>query len=734
MSVFLCPIFCLFYLITSKEFNIFIFQNIIQLKTILKSFSFLFFLLLVAGCSNKEMGSSKASNALIHETSPYLLQHAFNPVNWKAWNSETLALAKKENKLIVISVGYSACHWCHVMEEESFENDSIAKIMNANFISIKVDREERPDVDKVYMNAVQLMTGSGGWPLNCIALPDGRPIFGGTYFTKEQWSKVLISISKLYKDSPEKAIAFAENLTKGIQESQLITLNKKTPNFVEKDIVEAVDLWKTQIDTIYGGFKGAPKFPMPNSLDFLLRYGYQFKDTKVAAYLNNTLTKIAYGGIYDPIAGGFSRYAVDEKWHIPHFEKMLYDNAQLVSIYAKAYIVNKNDLYKEVVIASLNFIKEKLTAENGAFYSSLDADSKNKLGEKEEGAFYEWKEPELQLILGNDFELFKDFYNINSYGFWEKDKYVLIRNSSKTAFAAKHKLSLFALNDKINTWKKTLKTARNKRSKPNLDDKVLTSWNALMIQGYVDAYRAFGNLEYLEMALKNANFIIEKQRRRDGGLNRNFKNGLSTINAYSEDYATIIQAYISLYEVTLDEKWLTTSKELMEYLFTNFFNEKNGMFHFTSKKDENLIARKYEVIDGVIPASNSLIANSLFKLGHYYSNNKYLKTAEQMLNNIKEDVKISPGNYSNWLHLMTNFTKPFYEVVVAGNEALEVNKSLIKKYTPNILIAGTSEENNTVPLLSYKFNEDETFIYVCVNGTCKKPEVNLEKALLNIKK
>ena len=680
------------------------------------------------------MGSSKASNALIHETSPYLLQHAYNPVNWKAWNSETLALAKKENKLIIISVGYSACHWCHVMEEESFENDSIAKIMNANFISIKVDREERPDVDKVYMNAVQLMTGSGGWPLNCIALPDGRPIFGGTYFTKEQWSKVLISISKLYKDSPEKAIAFAENLTKGIQESQLITLNKKTPNFEEKDIVEAVDLWETQIDTIYGGFKGAPKFPMPNSLDFLLRYGYQFKDTKVAAYLNNTLTKIAFGGIYDQIGGGFSRYAVDEKWHIPHFEKMLYDNAQLVSIYSKAYITNKNDLFKEVVTESLNFIKEELTAENGAFYSSLDADSKNKLGEKEEGAFYEWTEAALQLILGTDFELFKDFYNINSYGFWEKDKYVLIRNSSKVAFAAKHKLSLLALNNKINTWKNTLKVERNKRSSPNLDDKVLTSWNALMIQGYVDAYRAFGNLEYLEIAIKNAHFIIEKQLRKDGGLNRNFKNGFSTINAYSEDYATIIQAYISLYEVTLDEEWLTTSKELMEYLFVNFFNEKNGMFHFTSKEDENLIARKYEVIDGVMPASNSLIANSLFKLGHYYSDNKYLKTSEQMLNNIKQDVKISPGNYSNWLHLMTNFTKPFYEVVVAGNEALKVNKSLIKNYTPNILIAGTSEENKTLPLLSYKFNEDDTFIYVCVNGTCKKPEVNLKTALLNIKK
>ena len=704
------------------------------MKTILKYFTFLLFLWLFAGCSKKEMDGSKQSNALIYETSPYLLQHAYNPVNWKAWNAETLSLAKKENKLLVISVGYSACHWCHVMEEESFENDSIAKIMNANFISIKVDREERPDIDKVYMNAVQLMTGSGGWPLNCIALPDGRPIFGGTYFTKEQWSKVLISISKLYKESPEKAIAFAENLTKGIQESQLIVLNKKTSNFEAKDITQALDIWKTQIDTIYGGFKGAPKFPMPNSLDFLLRYGYQFNDTIVSAYLNNTLTKMAYGGIYDQIGGGFSRYAVDEKWHIPHFEKMLYDNAQLVSIYSKAYITNKNDLFKEVVTESLNFIKEELTAENGAFYSSLDADSKNKLGEKEEGAYYEWTEAELQLILGSDFELFKDFYNINSYGFWEKNKYVLIRNSSKIAFAAKHKLSLLALNNKINTWKNTLKVERNKRSSPNLDDKVLTSWNALMIQGYVDAYRAFGNLEYLEIAIKNAHFIIEKQLRKDGGLNRNFKNGFSTINAYSEDYATIIQAYISLYEVTLDEEWLTTSKELMEYLFVNFFNEKNGMFHFTSKEDENLIARKYEVIDGVMPASNSLIANSLFKLGHYYSDNKYLKTSEQMLNNIKKDVKISPGNYSNWLHLMTNFTKPFYEVVVAGNEALEVNKSLIKNYTPNILIAGTSEENKTLPLLSYKFNDDETFIYVCVNGTCKKPEVNLKTALLNIKK
>jgi len=704
------------------------------LKKYTKYFAAFLLLISFLSCSKEIKNKKGKSNDLIDETSPYLLQHAYNPVNWKAWNPETLALAKKENKLIIISVGYSACHWCHVMEEESFENDSIAKIMNADFINIKVDREERPDVDKVYMNAVQLMTGSGGWPLNCIALPDGRPIYGGTYFTKEQWSKILISISKLYKEEPQKAIEFAENLTKGIQESQLITLNKETPSFTKKEMISSVSLWKNQIDTIYGGFKGAPKFPMPNSLEFLLRYGYQFNDSAIGNYVKNTLTKIAFGGIYDQVSGGFSRYAVDEKWHIPHFEKMLYDNAQLVSLYSKAYLKEHNKFYKDVVVETLSFIKDDLTSNNGAFYSSLDADSKNSLGDKEEGAFYEWKEEELKQLLKNDFKLFKGFYNINDFGFWEKDKFVLIRNKSKVEFSKEQNISLIALNEKIYKWKKILKKARNKRSKPNLDDKVLTSWNALMLQGYVDAYRAFGNKKYLDSALKNANFLVENQLIKDQGLQRNYKNGKSTINGYSEDYAATIKAFISLYEVTLDEKWLTTSKNLIDILFTNFFDEKNKMFYFTSKEDENLIARKYEVIDGVIPSSNSMIANSLFKLGHYFSDSKYLKTSEQMLNNLKEDVQMNPANYSNWLNLMANFTNPFYEVVVAGTNATEVNNSLINHYNPNILIAGTAKENNTLPLLAYKYNEDETFIYVCVNGTCKLPQTDIKKAIKSIER
>jgi uncharacterized protein YyaL (SSP411 family) len=694
----------------------------------------IFLLLLAISCFKNEKSSEEKSNDLINETSPYLLQHAYNPVNWKAWNPETLKLAKKENKLIIISVGYSACHWCHVMEEESFENDSIAKIMNDNFINIKVDREERPDIDKVYMNAVQLMTGSGGWPLNCIALPDGRPIFGGTYFSKEQWAKVLTSISKLYREEPQKAIEFAENLTKGIQDSELITLNKEAPVFTNKEIISSVNFWKNQIDTIYGGFKGTPKFPMPNSLEFLFRYQHQFNDASIENYLENTLTKIAYGGIFDHVSGGFSRYSVDEKWHIPHFEKMLYDNAQLVSLYSKAYLKEHKLLYKNTVIETLNFIKEELTATNGAFYSSLDADSENKIGEKEEGAYYDWTEEDLKQLLTTDFTLFKDFYNLNDFGFWENSKYVLIRSTSKIDFSKAHKLSLDELDQKIFNWKTILKNARNKKSKPNLDDKVLTSWNALMLQGYVDAYRSFGDKEYLDAAIKSAIFLRDNQLRKGFGLNRNFKNGKSSINGYSEDYAIVIQSFISLYEVTLNEEWLTISKKLMDYLFENFFDESNKMFQFTSKQDEGLIAKKYEIIDGVIPSSNSIIANALFKLGHYYSDNNYLKTSEQMLNNLKEDIQMNPANYSNWLNLMTNFTKPFYEVVVAGKNAEQVNKTLINNYFPNILIAGSTKDNNTLPLLAYKFNEDRTLVYVCVNGTCKLPQKSLEKAIENIEK
>ena len=690
--------------------------------------SFLFFI----SCHKKR--NKFSGNELSLETSPYLLQHANNPVNWKAWNSKTLELAKKEQKLIVISVGYSACHWCHVMEEESFENDSIAKIMNKNFINIKVDREERPDVDNVYMNAVQLMTGKGGWPLNCIALPNGKPIFGGTYFTKNQWEKVLTDILKMYKENPDKVIEYADNLTKGIQNSELIALQKKKETFTKEDIEKAISNWKPKLDTIYGGLHQEIKFPMPNTLDFLLRYSYHLDDENIEKYVEKSLTKLAFGGIYDQVNGGFSRYSTDKKWHIPHFEKMLYDNAQLVSLYSKAYQLNKKELYKNVIEETLSFVKKELTPKNGAFYSSLDADSKNKNEEKEEGAYYYWTKEELKNIITDNYSLFTAYYNINNFGLWEKERYVLIRSKSDNEFQNEFNIDEKRLTQLKAKWKKALKKARKLKAKPNIDDKVLTSWNALMLKGYVDAYKALGKEEYLITAIKNANFLLENQLKKDGSLYRNYKNGKSSINAYAEDYATLIDAYIALYEVTFDEKWLQISKNLMDYVIKHFLNKENKMFYFTSDLDKNLIAKDIKVDDNVISSSNSILANCLFKLGLYYYDENYQNSAKQMLTNLKTEVIITPYNYSNWLHLYISYTNPFYEVVINGKNANNLQKGFIKNYIPNIVLGGSNKEEETIPLLENKYLGDETFIYICNFGTCKLPQKKLEKAINLIKK
>jgi uncharacterized protein YyaL (SSP411 family) len=687
-----------------------------------------------ASCNKKQDNEEhhKYTNDLINETSPYLLQHAHNPVDWKAWNKETLEKAKAENKLIIISVGYSACHWCHVMEQESFENEAVAKLMNDNFISIKVDREERPDIDQIYMNAVQLMTGKGGWPLNCIALPDGRPIFGGTYFTKEEWTKALTELSDLYKNDPKKASEYADKLVAGIQKSQLIEVNNGEPNFKKQEVAKAVKLWQEHLDYKEGGLIGDTKFPMPNSLRFLLRYSIQNKNQQIEKYVHTTLTKMANGGIYDAIGGGFSRYSTDAKWHIPHFEKMLYDNAQLVSLYVDAYLVTKNELYKKTVVETLNFVEKELMAPNGAFYSSLDADSKNKANKLEEGAYYAWKKEELQALLKSDYSLFQKYFNSNENGLWENQKYVLFKKLSDKDFAIQNKLTLEELNSKVKDWKQILLAARNKRPRPHLDDKTLTSWNALMINGYVSAYRAFKNPHYKEIALRNANFILNNQLQKDGSLYHSYKDGKSSIPGFSEDYATVTEAFISLYQITLDEKWLHKAKELTDYALTHFWDKKSNLFYFTSSAAANLIARKMEISDNVIPGSNSILAHNLFLLGHYYSNENYSKIARQMLNNVKKDALESPTEYYNWLDLMLNYTDNYFEVAVSGKEAIAKTNQLQSYYLPNILIAGATKESK-LPILENRFTEDETYIYVCVNKACKMPEKDAAVAVSKIK-
>jgi uncharacterized protein len=677
--------------------------------------------------TTKQM-THKYTNELINETSPYLLQHAHNPVYWKPWNDKTLAEAKAQNKLIIISIGYAACHWCHVMEHESFEDTLVAKVMNDNFISIKVDREERPDVDQVYMNAVQLMTGSGGWPLNTVALPDGRPIWGGTYFKKEQWIKVLNQISDVYKENPEKLVAYADKLEEGIKSLDVVPLNTENVEFTIDFIENAVKTWSKNFDNIKGGINRAPKFMMPNNLQFLLRQAYQNNDSTLQDYVNLTLTKIAYGGVFDHVGGGFSRYSVDAKWHVPHFEKMLYDNAQLVSLYSDAYLITKNNLYKDVVYETLKFVERELTHPEGTFYSSLDADSTTPEGKLEEGAYYVWTKEELKTLLGTDFTLFSDYYNINNYGFWEQNNYVLIRKDSDKDIAKKHNISTDELSRKIKQWKNVLLIEREKRDRPRLDDKTLTSWNALMLKGYVDAYRVFNEQPFLDIALKNANFILNKQLSPNGNLLHSYKNGKSTINGYLEDYATTIDAFIVLYENTLDEKWLQTAKNLTNYTFDHFFDDKNKMFYFTSDEDASLVTRNIEYRDNVIPASNSIMAKNLFKLSHYFDNEAYFNTASTMLHNVKPEMVSYPSGFSNWLDLMLNYTNNYYEVAIVGNNAFDRIKELNQYYIPNKLIVGSTNENN-LPLLQNRYVEDETYIYVCVNKACKLPVKEVEKAI-----
>ncbi len=677
---------------------------------------------------NKSAMEYAYTNDLINETSPYLLQHAHNPVNWKPWGEEALDIAKKENKLMIISIGYAACHWCHVMEHESFEDPEVAKLMNNSFVNIKVDREERPDVDQVYMSAVQLMTGSGGWPLNVITLPDGRPVWGGTYFPKGNWVDALKQIKDLYQKQPEKLVEYADKLEQGIKEVDIIEVNTDEIKFEKEFIATAVKEWGKQFDHQKGGTKRVPKFMMPNNYHFLLRYAHQTQDQELLDFVKSTLTKISFGGVYDHVGGGFSRYSTDGKWHVPHFEKMLYDNGQLVSLYADAYLATKDPWYKTVVYETLDFVKRELTNEEGAFYSSLDADSKTAAGELEEGAFYIWNKEELQTLLGDDYKLFSDYYNVNAYGLWEKGNFVLIRKDTDSDFCKNNEIDIETLNSKISSWKSTLLEYREKRSRPRLDDKTLTSWNAIMLKGYLDAYRVFGEKEFLDIALKNANFIKKQQLKKDNSLFHSYKNGKSTINAYLEDYALVVDAFIQLYQNTLDHQWLDISKELTDYAITHFLDKEKNMFYFTSDEDPELISRSIEYNDNVIPASNSVMAKNLYVLAHYYDQNKYADLSKQMLHNIKPQMEQYASGFSNWLDLMLNFSYNFYEIVVVGDNAHQLLNDFQDTYVPNKLIAGSIKDSER-SLLKNRFVEDETYFYVCVNNACKFPVDTAQKAL-----
>ena len=669
-------------------------------------------------------------NELLQETSPYLLQHANNPVHWKAWNDQSLSEAKSQNKLIIVSTGYSACHWCHVMEHESFENHEVAQTMNESYISIKVDREERPDIDAVYMKAVQLMTGRGGWPMNVICLPDGRPVWGGTYFPRKEWIASLEQLADLYQSDPQKMIEYAEKLHGGIESISVIQNEHSEEKLSQQLIEPLVTKWMKSFDPDFGGYGRAPKFMMPNNWKFLLRYGYQKQNAELLEHVNLTLTKMAYGGLFDTLGGGFSRYSVDLKWHVPHFEKMLYDNGQLISLYADAYKLTKNPLYKEVIEKTLAFVTRELTHENGGFFSALDADSLNEHGTLEEGAFYVWTKEKLQELIGADFDLFSMVFNINDFGYWEDHHFVLIQNQNLNQIASEFKMDASELQSKKKSWENILFEERKKRPLPRLDDKCLTSWNAMMGKGFIDAYTALGNQKYLATALKNADFILKNLWSSEGNLWHNHKDGRNTINGYLEDYCFVIDFFIAVYEVTFDEKWLQNAKQLTNYCFEHFYDAPTGFFAFTSDLDAKLISKHFELEDNVIPASNSVMAENLFKLGIYFENTYYDSVCNKMFAHVVPLIDYPPA-FSNWLNVFLNFSDDNKELAICGSDAKKQASEIAKLYLPNVVVAGT-EKTSEIPFLQNRFEENQNLFYICQNRTCGLPVENFDEAVKNL--
>ncbi|SFB78477.1 hypothetical protein SAMN05421747_10196 [Parapedobacter composti] len=664
-------------------------------------------------------------NKLHSETSPYLRQHQHNPVEWYPWGAEALNKAQAENKLIVVSIGYSACHWCHVMERESFENEDVAAVMNQHFISIKVDREERPDIDQIYMIAVQLMTGQGGWPLNCICLPDGRPIYGGTYFRPADWKNVLLQLAEMWSNTPEVALDYAERLTAGIQQSEQLPVNRIPETYTDKDITAIVEPWKRLFDKQEGGYTRAPKFPLPNNWLFLLRYAVLADDTAVLEHVHFTLRKIASGGIYDHVGGGFARYSVDGRWHIPHFEKMLYDNAQLVSLYAEAWQQRPTEQYKRVVTETLAWVRREMTSPEGGFYCALDADS-----EGVEGKFYTFHRSEIEQVLGDDAALFIQYFGVTAEGNWEEEQTnVLYVDADADPLAREAGFSAAEWELYLADAKQKLLDYREQRVRPGLDDKQLTSWNAMMLKGFLDAYRIFDEPEYLQAALDNAGFIRQKLYAGDGGLLHQPEGGGKAIPGFLDDYAFCIEAYTALYEATFDEAWLQEAERLAAYVLHHFYDNEQHAFFYTADTAEPLIARKQEVMDNVIPSSTSAVVRQFHRLGRYFDRQQYFDIVAQSLANVVPQMARYGSAYSNWAILLLEVVHGCHEVILTGPEWQAFRKVVDGQYVPNKIILGGT--NGTLPLLAKRIDNRQTRAYVCRNKTCSLP-VTDKTELINL--
>ena len=677
------------------------------------------------------MDTTIYTNKLIHETSPYLLQHAHNPVNWYPWGTEALEKAKSENKIILVSIGYSACHWCHVMERESFENEATALVMNEHFINIKIDREERPDLDHIYMDAVQAITGSGGWPLNVFLTPDARPFYGGTYFppvnafNRSSWLDVLAGINKSWKERSYEIISQAENLTAHINKAgsfmyDAIKMEGTSQNdFFKWEMAEEMfeAIMKTA-DTAWGGFGKAPKFPQTFTIALLFHYYHYTKNEQALKQALLSVNKMLEGGIYDHVAGGLARYSTDNEWLAPHFEKMLYDNALLIDVLCDAYQITRLEYYKKAIIKTIAFVENDLQHDEGCFFAALDADS-----EGIEGKYYVWQKEEINQLLEENAALFCNFFDVSETGNWEQANILRILKPLD-AYALEKNIKAVDFEKMMNDCLATLNAERNKRVKPGLDEKIILGWNALMIKAIAKAAIVLQNKHYTQIAVKGylfieGNFIVKDN---NGEMYHTWKNGQAKYPAFLDDYAYYIDACLKLYEATYSTIYLQKAKLLCEYVCNNFSDEEAVFFYFTQAAQQDVIIRKKEMYDGAIPSGNAVMAANLLKLSIIFDEQSWRSRVDKMLVAIAPAACKYPGSFGIWSSLLMQHFKGINEITVVGSSANEVaSKIQCNFFIPDKVLMSAVDTLKNYPMLEGKISNKTIVIYLCKNNTCFPP-------------
>lgn len=670
------------------------------------------------------------TNLLIHETSPYLLQHAHNPVHWYPWGEEALQKAKQENKPILVSIGYAACHWCHVMEKESFENETVAALMNAYFINIKIDREERPDLDHIYMDAVQAMTGSGGWPLNVFLTPDAKPFYGGTYFppvaahNRMSWTDTIMAIHKAFTEKRNEIDVQAENLTEHLLKSNGFGMQSPENDvFVKENLFVIADHILQQADTVWGGFGKAPKFPQTFSIQYLLRHYHFTKDEPALKQALLSIDKMIDGGIYDQIGGGFARYSTDTQWLAPHFEKMLYDNALLISVISEAYQLTHHEKYLETINETVDFLQREMLDTHGCFFSALDADS-----EGVEGKFYTWSLAEFTHLLKEDAALIAAYFDVTEKGNWEHSNILWVTQDIQQ-FAERNNITTSLLKEKIATAKKVLLHERNQRVRPLTDDKILLGWNALLCWSLGKAYAATGNNLFKELALQNMAALETCFKQKDGSWKHSFKNNVAKIPAFLDDYAFLIQAYIQLQEITGQSEFLLKAKTITEFVVEHFSEAATGFFYYTHQHQRDVIVRKKEVYDGATPSGNAVMAGNLIYLSIVFNIPEWGNRAEKMVRSLSNAIIRYPTSFGVWASVVQSMTAGLKEVAIVGKDSSIYLTPFLAAFLPNKILQSENNKNDQFSLLRNRYREGKTIFYLCENYACEEPMSDFEEFL-----